>query len=64
VSYRRTLSNRDDHEAQELTALTGWNINDIGARMQIMPTKWWQRIWWGVMAIPRLTHPSPRSWAS
>jgi hypothetical protein len=45
VSYRRTLGNRNEHEAQELAALTGWNITDIRARMQITQTKWWQRIW-------------------
>jgi hypothetical protein len=45
VAYRRTLSSRNEHDAQELAALTGWNINDIRARMRITPTKWWQRIW-------------------
>jgi hypothetical protein len=45
VSYRRALGNRNEHEAQELAALTGWNVTDIRARMQITQTKWWQRIW-------------------
>src|SRR5216117_3402071 len=45
ASYRSALAMRAELEAQSLADLTGWNITDIRGRMQIVATKWWQRIW-------------------
>ena len=44
-SYRQAAADRHDREAEALALLTGWKITDIRGKMQIMPTKWWQRIW-------------------
>jgi hypothetical protein len=45
AGYRRSLAIRHEREAQQLATLTGWNINDIRARMAIAPLRWWERIW-------------------
>ena len=45
ASYRSALAMRAELEAQSLADLTGWNITDIRGRMNIVATKWWQRIW-------------------
>jgi hypothetical protein len=44
-TYHRALADRQQHEAQALATLTGWNLADIHKRMQIVPAKWWQGIW-------------------
>lgn len=46
--YRRSLRQRQEQEAQTLTRLTGWNIQEIRRRLpqvqsQLMP--WWQQVW-------------------
>jgi hypothetical protein len=51
--YRRALLRRHQQEAQHLATLTGWDINDIRAQMNlgaIDPAssdagKWWQKLW-------------------
>lgn len=54
--YLRSLPARHEKEAQNLAQLTGWDINDIRAKMKesgsLMdegdvppPTPWWQDIW-------------------
>src|SRR5436309_3156111 len=45
ASYRSALAMRAELEAQNIADLTGWNITDIRGRMNIVATKWWQRIW-------------------
>jgi hypothetical protein len=45
ASYARTLADRREREAQTLAALTGWKIDDVRTKANILPTKWWQRIW-------------------
>jgi len=44
ASYERSLADRHEREAQALASLTAWNINDIRAKMELAPTKWWERI--------------------
>ncbi|MFO1435783.1 MAG: hypothetical protein U1F34_05280 [Gammaproteobacteria bacterium] len=51
--YQQGLPQRYDAEAQTLANLTGWNINEIRAKMGLdalkQPpageSKWWGRIW-------------------
>jgi hypothetical protein len=50
--YRESLPERREREAQTLTTLTGWNINEIRKQNGAAPSadgstplKWWQRIW-------------------
>jgi len=52
ASYRSSLPERREREAQTLASLTGWDINDIrkqsGAGLtpdSATALKWWQRIW-------------------
>jgi hypothetical protein len=49
-AYRRALPERWEREAQTLAGLTGWDVNDIRAKMKLddlppPPAKWWERIW-------------------
>ncbi len=51
--YRSELSQRREHEAQNLAEVTGWDINEIRRTMNagaVVPApsgepKWWQRLW-------------------
>ena len=50
VSYRRDLRERQEREAQNLASLTGWNVNDVKKRMNLVSNedhagKWWESIW-------------------
>jgi hypothetical protein len=53
--YRSELPQRREREAQNLAALTGWDVNDIRRKMNagaVAPApsselKWWQRLWSG-----------------
>ena len=50
-SYRRSLFDRREKEAQTLASLTGWDINEIRRRQGVVPRAavddryWWQKIW-------------------
>jgi len=52
-AYRAAVKERQDREAQMLASLTGWNINDIRAKIPyidgVVPetdrTPWWKRLW-------------------
>jgi len=46
--YFESVRARQEHEAQTLADLTGWNVNDIRGRMALAPrlaTKWWETLW-------------------
>jgi hypothetical protein len=49
--YRREVLRRQENEARELASLTGWNIADIRAQMNLRADagdggeKWWQKLW-------------------
>ncbi|MFQ5929664.1 MAG: DUF2330 domain-containing protein [Acidobacteriota bacterium] len=52
--YRRALLKRQEKEAQRLAALTGWDINEIREKMDLLSTTsggdngektWWQKLW-------------------
>jgi hypothetical protein len=48
--YRREVTRRQENQARRLADLTGWNITDIRAQMNlgseaIDSEKWWQRLW-------------------
>ncbi len=50
--YRRQVIKRQENEAQQLASLTGWDISDIRAQMNLSGDgsqnslgKWWERIW-------------------
>ena len=51
TDYKRTLSERREKEAQTLSSLTGWRIEEIRkqASLPVPPTTedvaWWRRIW-------------------
>ena len=51
TDYKRTLSERREKEAQTLSNLTGWRIEEIRkqASLPVPPTTedvaWWRRIW-------------------
>jgi hypothetical protein len=56
TAYRRELGRRHEREAQALASLTGWNLNEIRARMRLVraPAEhrgadpalpWWSRLW-------------------
>jgi hypothetical protein len=51
-NYKRTLRERQELEATNLARLTGWNVNDVRRKMNLVSTdtpptekKWWQTIW-------------------
>ncbi|MEM8542878.1 MAG: DUF2330 domain-containing protein [Cyanobacteria bacterium P01_H01_bin.119] len=47
-AYKRSLPERFEQEAQTLARLTGWNINDIRAKLPDVaanPIPWWQNLW-------------------
>ena len=51
-SYRSSLRERQEHEATNLARLTGWSVNDVRRKMNLVSTnnpsddkKWWQSIW-------------------
>jgi hypothetical protein len=49
--YRREVLRRQENEARQLANLTGWNIVDIRAQMNLRTDagdggeKWWQKLW-------------------
>jgi hypothetical protein len=48
--YRRQVLRRQEDEARQLASLTGWNIADIRAQMNLRADggdgeKWWQKLW-------------------
>jgi hypothetical protein len=45
--YLEDLARRQEHEAQTLAALTGWDVAPIRARMSLPSTTgaWWERLW-------------------
>ena len=49
--YRRQVLRRQEEEARQLAGLTGWNIADIRAQMNLRAdasdggVKWWQKLW-------------------
>jgi hypothetical protein len=46
--YRRSLPARFEKEAQTLSQLTGWNINDVRKKMNLLqprPAQWWNKLW-------------------
>ncbi len=51
--YRRQLAQRHEQEARQLANLTGWDINQIRAQMNLAGvnpdggkgTRWWQNLW-------------------
>jgi hypothetical protein len=52
TQYRAQLSGRQEREVQTLATLTGWNVEDIRKKANVMPVsgadpnvKWWQQIW-------------------
>jgi hypothetical protein len=51
VEYRKSLHERREKEAQILSQLTGWDINEIRRKMGLKTVplraelKWWSRIW-------------------
>jgi len=50
-AYLEEVRNRQDREAQTLAGLTGWDIDDIRAKIDFIegagtvPEPWWKRIW-------------------
>jgi hypothetical protein len=50
-SYRIELARRQEHEAQMLASLTGWDIAAIRAKVPnlperpVQPVPWWRRVW-------------------
>jgi hypothetical protein len=50
--YRQNLHKRQEKEAQTLSSLTGWEINNIRNKIgitatsfELEPKSWWQRLW-------------------
>jgi hypothetical protein len=47
--YFENLNRRREHEAETLTELTGWNLQDVirkaGLNPETQPRPWWQGIW-------------------
>ena len=47
--YTASLHERFEAEAQTLARLTGWDINEIRAKLpdvtQVEPANWWERLW-------------------
>jgi hypothetical protein len=51
-NYRKSLRERQEREATNLARLTGWNVNDVRKKMNLVSIetpaaekKWWQTIW-------------------
>ncbi|HEX9501495.1 MAG TPA: DUF2330 domain-containing protein [Thermoanaerobaculia bacterium] len=52
-NYKRTLRDRQEREATDLARLTGWNVDDVRKKMNLVSNdtpsgdkkKWWQAIW-------------------
>ncbi len=50
-AYYEEVRKRQEREAQQLATLTGWDIDDIRARMELpresqdKPKPWWARLW-------------------
>jgi hypothetical protein len=50
-TYRKSLPDRWEKEAQSLASLTGWDINAIRSKMKfeapgpVPDQKWWERLW-------------------
>jgi hypothetical protein len=49
-TYERELGERREREAQTLASLTGWDISEIRAKMELSgppqePRSWWERLW-------------------
>ena len=52
-NYRKSLRERQEREATNLAQLTGWNVNDVRRKMNLVSNetspatekKWWQTIW-------------------
>jgi len=51
-SYQAQLRERQEREAQQLANLTGWDIDDIRAKIPLIadtrldqPSSWWSRLW-------------------
>jgi hypothetical protein len=52
AEYRKSLPQRLEKEAQTLSTLTGWNIDEIRRKMNLTKPeqaqteeRWWQKIW-------------------
>ena len=52
TAYYEEVRKRQEREAQQLASLTGWDIDDIRARLDFpgdpqpdKPTPWWTRLW-------------------
>src|ERR671932_2511011 len=46
--YQRSLKERFEQEAQTLAALTGWKVQDIRKKINVVqsqPTPWWRTVW-------------------
>ena len=46
--YFDEVARRQEHEAQTLANLTGWNLTEIRDRMTLPPavtTRWWEKLW-------------------
>ncbi|HEY8181902.1 MAG TPA: DUF2330 domain-containing protein, partial [Thermoanaerobaculia bacterium] len=48
-SYKKSLRERQEREATNLARLTGWKVNDVRKKMNLVlretEKKWWQTIW-------------------
>lgn len=52
TTYKAKLARRQEREAQQLASLTGWDIDDIRAKIPAIadnrpetPDPWWKRLW-------------------
>jgi hypothetical protein len=51
ADYRRQVRERQEHEAQNVAELTGWNVAETRQKMHLSATnepagkKWWEKIW-------------------
>jgi hypothetical protein len=46
--YQRSLKERFEQEAQTLAKLTGWKVQDIRKKINVVqsqPTPWWRTVW-------------------
>ena len=46
-AYRQQVRERQEHEAQTLASLTGWDVTEIRDKMSLhgAPRNWWERLW-------------------